>query len=68
MGAPSRFHPIDEATRRRGKLAASVIGEAVWDALMEGGTVQANDIGRGRERDLFSVAEGGRGCCRSVYE
>jgi hypothetical protein len=55
MGAPSRFHPIDELTRRRGKLAASVIGEAVWDALLESGTVQAKDIGRGRDSGLFSV-------------
>lgn len=55
MGAPSRFHPIDELTRRRGKLAASVIGEAVWDALLESGTVQATDIGRGKDRGLFSI-------------
>ena len=55
MGAPSRFHPIDELTRRRGKLAASVIGEAVWDALLESGTIQATDIGRGKDRDLFSI-------------
>ena len=55
MGAPARSHPIDEPTRRRGKLAASVIGEAVWDALIESGTVRAKDIGRGRHGGLFSI-------------
>ena len=55
MGAPSRFHPIDEPTRRRGKLAASVIGESTWDALIECGVVEEKNIGRGRESTLFSV-------------
>jgi len=55
MGAPSRFHPIDEPTRRRGKLAASVIGESIWDALIECGAVEEKNIGRGREGSLFSV-------------
>jgi hypothetical protein len=55
MGAPTRFHPVDEATRRRGKLAASIIGEAVWDALIEGGVVEIREMGRGPNSKLFTI-------------
>src|SRR5262245_54325885 len=47
-----------EGSREQGgfrKLAASVIGEAVWDALLESGTVHVTDVGRGRGGGLFSV-------------
>lgn len=55
MGAPARIHPIDEATRRHGKLAASVIGEDVWTALSASGTVESKNIGRGREGVLYWI-------------
>jgi hypothetical protein len=55
MGAPARLHPIDEPTRRRGRLYASAIGEPVWEALIEHGVVERQDIGRGRDSVLYSV-------------